>query len=316
MQRGRPVPFDTRRFAVGDGHRLHIEQYGRPDGLPAVVLHGGPGSGSSPAMTRPFDGRRWRVVLFDQRGAGRSTPRGALADNDTPALIDDIERVRNALGIERWLVMGGSWGATLGALYAARHTSAVSGLLLRGLFLARCDDLRWFFGGAAASQPLDWARFASIAPPGTRDLRAWLAERTTSARGWTRIARAWLRWEHALAGAPRTAEPDAATLRALAAKYRLQAHYIGHGFWLAPGAVLRALARLRGTPILLLHGGADLVCPPESARLALKAQPRAALRIIDGVGHDPYAPPMLAAARDALRCFARHDDFTPRQATR
>jgi proline iminopeptidase len=293
-------------LAVGGGHRLHVEQYGRRDGLPAVVLHGGPGSGSSAAMTSPFDLRRWRVVLFDQRGAGRSTPRGGIAHNRTADLLADVERVRGALGIERWLVAGGSWGATLAVLYAARCRGAVLGLLLRGLFLARRADLDWFFGGAAALRPEAWQRFAAVAPAATRDLRQWLASQH---RGWPRLADAWRRWEAALAGAADPPPLDAAGSRALAAKYRLQAQYIARGFDLRPNAVLRAMRRLDGLPTLLLHGRADLVCRPECSWLARQAQPHARLQWIDGVGHDPYARPMLAACRSALRTFARHGDF-------
>lgn len=302
VRAGPPIPYDVRRLAVGGGHRLHVEQYGRADAPVALVLHGGPGSGSSPAMTRAFDLRRWRVVLFDQRGAGRSRPRGRLADNTTADLLLDIERVRDALAIERWLVVGGSWGATLAALYAARHTGAVSGLLLRGLFLAERADLDWFFGGAAALRPEAWARFAALAPAGTRDWPHWLAAQRAR---WPTIADAWRRWEHALAqggDAPALAAP---ARQALVAKYRLQAHYLARRFDLAPGAVLRALARLPATlPALLLHGRADLVCRPLGAWRARQAQPAARLWWIDGVGHDPYAPAMLAAQRAALRSFA------------
>jgi proline iminopeptidase len=294
------------RLAVGAGHRLHVAQYGRPDGLPAVVLHGGPGSGCSPAMTRPFDLRRWRVVLVDQRGAGLSTPRGGLRHNTTADLLDDVERVRAALGIERWLVHGGSWGATLAALYAARCRAAVRGLLLRGLFLARRADLDWFFGRAAPLRPDAWQRFAAIAPAGERDLRGWLAAQRD---GWPRIAEAWQRWEHALAGQDEPPPADAALRRRLAAKYRLQMHYIGARFFVRDGAVLRALSALRELPTLLLHGRADLVCRPEGAWLARQALPGARLQWIGGANHDPYAPAMLGAARAALRTFARHGDF-------
>lgn len=304
-----PVPFDAFGLAVGGGHRLHVEQYGRPDAPAALVLHGGPGSGSSPRMTAPFDLQRWRVVLFDQRGAGRSTPRGALAHNRTADLLDDIERVRAALGIGRWLVTGGSWGATLAALYAARRRPAVAGLLLRALFLARRADIDWFLGGAGALRPEAWQRFAALAPHGS-DLREWLAARVGRAAGWSRIAVAWRRWEHALAGHPEPPAPAAAERRMLAAKYRLQAHYLAAGCWLARDAVLRALARLdRSLPVLLLHGTADLVCRPDGSWLARQALPSARLGWIDGVGHDPYARPMLAAQRAALRTFARHGDF-------
>lgn len=304
-----PSPFDTLRLPVGDGHRLHVEQYGRPQGLPAIVLHGGPGSGSSARMTLPFDLRRWRVVLVDQRGAGRSLPRGALDHNTTGHLLADIECVRARLGIDRWLVSGGSWGATLAALYAARHPRAVTALLLRGLFLARRCDLDWFFRGAAALRPDAWAEFARAVPAAGRAPDAALAMRARERRGWTRIALAWQRWEAALAGAVAAPPADAAQRAALAAKYRLQASYIARGFDLRPDAVLRALARLPAVPVLLLHGRDDLVCRPEGACLARRAHARSRLHWIDAVGHDPYAPAMLAASRAALRRFAAHGDF-------
>jgi proline iminopeptidase len=257
-------------------------------------------------MTWPFDLRRWRVVLFDQRGAGRSTPRGALSNNTTQDLLADVERVRAALGIERWLVMGGSWGATLALLYAARHGDVVRGLLLRGLFLARRIELDWYFGGAAALRPEAWQRFAALAPATARPLWRWLAAQR---KGWPRIADAWRRWDHALIAHGDPPPLDATERRRLAAKYRLQAHYIARGFDLRANAVLHAVARLRPIPILLLQGRDDLVCRPDGAWLARGAQPNCRLQWIDGVGHDPYAPPMLAAARTALRTFARHGDF-------
>ena len=143
---------------TGDGHAIYFEQCGDPDGLPVVVLHGGPASGCSPMQRRFFDPALFRIVLFDQRGCGRSSPRGALAGNDTPALMRDIEQLRRLLGIERWLVFGGSWGASLGIAYAADHLSACSGLILRGAFLTGSRDLDWFFGGAGTLLPVPWQK--------------------------------------------------------------------------------------------------------------------------------------------------------------
>ncbi len=157
-------PFDTGWLDVGDGHRLYFEQVGCREGLAAVYLHGGPGSGCSPRQRRFFDPRRYRAVLFDQRGSGRSTPRGETRHNTTEHLIADMERLRAHLDIERWLVVGGSWGASLAIAYAARHPNSVAGLVLRGVFLTGRRDLEWFFQESAAFAPDAWQRFAAIAP--------------------------------------------------------------------------------------------------------------------------------------------------------
>ena len=196
-------PFDQRVLDVGDGHRLYVEQCGRPDGLPVVVLHGGPGGGCSPAMRRYFDPEVYRVVLFDQRGCGRSRPHACIEANTTWHLVADIERIREALGVDRWTVFGGSWGATLGLIYAQTHPAGVRHLILRGIFLMTRAELAWFYGGGAGQfWPDVWARFTAPIPDDERgDLIAAYNRRLFSGdmASETRHARVWAAWENTLA---------------------------------------------------------------------------------------------------------------------
>lgn len=305
-------PFDAGCLLVGGGHAIRYAQYGRPDGLPAVVLHGGPGSGSSPAAARFFDPARYRVVLFDQRGCGLSRPRAGSRDNDTEKLLADIEALRRHLDIERWLVVGGSWGAALAAVYASRHPEAASGILLRALFLTGAGDLDWFFRDARGVLPEAWQSFAAVAPPAVRDdLLPWLAglfagnDRVEQAR----IAAAWSAWERALSGLPAAPPPEGEALAALIDRYVVQCHYLVRQCWLGEEAVLAACAGLAGRPVLFLHGEADRVCRPDNSRRAAALLPASRLRLIPGVGHDPYAPSMAEATRLALDGFAARGDF-------
>ena len=196
-------PFDQRILDVGDGHRVYVEQCGAPDGAPVVVLHGGPGGGCSPAMRRYFDPSHYRVILFDQRGCGRSKPHASVEHNTTWHLVSDIEQIRDVLGIDRWVVFGGSWGATLALIYAIQHPDRVRHLMLRGVFLMTDAELRWFYGGGAgAFWPDVWRRFVSLIPPDERDdLIAAYARRLFSGDlpTETRYARAWASWENTLA---------------------------------------------------------------------------------------------------------------------
>ncbi len=284
-------PLATHALPVGDGHVLHVAEHGAADGLPAVVLHGGPGSGGSPLLRRFFDPRRWRIVCPDQRGAGRSTPRGATAHNTTAELLADLRGVREALGIERWLVVGGSWGATLAIAHAAAEPAAVSGLLLRATFLARREDIEAF----AAAADLDLAALA----------HALHGADPAAAR---QAARRWWRAEQQLAGtAP--GEPDPAQLDALVDRYRVQSHYLRADCFLDEAPLLARCAALPQVPTLLLHGSADRICPPAGAHRVAAALPHARLRWIEGAGHDPTHPAMVAAMVGALERFAAHGDF-------
>ena len=323
--------FDRRWLAVGNGHRLQVRQFGTPDGYPVVAIHGGPGSGNSLVLPRFFDPARYRIICPDQRGSGLSEPRGAIEHNDTVSLVDDLIRLRRDLAIERWLVVGGSWGATLAICYAAADARAVAGLLLRGSFLARDEDVDWFFQGARRVRPNGWSRLVAAAPPEYRSrLLDWLGAALVGSLGADRdaAAQAWSQWEAAMT---RPAQDDgrepaidlsaltATTRRSPAAaasqgaidRYRVQAHYLLNGCWLrAPGTLLARCADLPAVPIRLLHGAEDVICRPEGAAALLAELPLSArLRLIDGAGHDPTHPAIADAMVRATRAFATHGHF-------
>jgi proline iminopeptidase len=301
------------QLAVGGGHVLRVQEFGHAGGIAAVLLHGGPGSGSSPLLRRFFDPARYRVVCIDQRGAGASRPRGSTAHNRSTDLLDDLRRVRALLDLKHWLVVGGSWGATLALAHAAAEPAAVAGLLLRASFLARREDIEWFFQGAARDAPQAWRSFAAAAPPAQRAaLLPWLAEQLNSsaAAPAAPAALAWWRWEQALAGvAPASSEPDDEALAALVDRYRIQAHYLSHDCWFAEPPLLDRCAALPRVPTLLLHSRDDRVCRPEGAHALHARLPHSRLQWIDGAGHDPAHPAMAAAMRAALDRYAERGHF-------
>lgn len=295
----------THHIAVGRLHRLQVQEFGAPDGRAAVVLHGGPGSGSSPLLRRGFDARRWRVVCIDQRGCGGSTPRGEIAENTTALLLDDLRLVRQQLGIETWLVSGGSWGATLALAYAAFEPQAVSGLLLRASFLARREDMAGFFGAAAAARrPRAWRRLtaafeAPVLPALARALHADARDERE------RAAAAWWAWEQALGHG--VEDPPALAGDALARqvdRLRVQAHYLLHDCWIDHPPLPALCARVPRVPTVLLHARDDLVCPAAGALALHAALPHATLRWLETGGHDAAHPAMQAANADALAAFA------------
>lgn len=291
---------------MSDGHVLQVHESGAADGCPALLLHGGPGSGGSALLRSHFDPARYRLIGFDQRGAGASTPRGGLRANDTPHLLADLRALRAHLGIERWLVVGGSWGATLAIAHAHDAPEAVSGLLLRAVFLARDEDLQWFFQDASSLQPAAWSEFAGCARVEQRHaLLSWLARRfVRGPRPRCRsLALAWWRWEQTLAhGAAPEADsaPAGAALDALVDRYRVQSHYLAHRCWLDAPALLERCTALPRVPTLLLHGDADRVCRPEGARAVHAAIAGSRLQWVAGAGHAPTHPGMAAAMRAAL----------------
>ena len=295
---------------VGGGHVLQVQEFGRADGIAAVLLHGGPGSGSSPLLRRFFDPARYRVICIDQRGAGASRPRGSVLHNRTADLLDDLRRVREQLGLARWLVVGGSWGATLALAHAAAEPAAVAGLLLRASFLARREDTEWFFQGAARECPQAWQNLASMAPPAQRaGLLHWLAQQLEGGAA-PAAALAWWRWEQALAGVtPATAEPDGASLAALVDRYRIQAHYLSHDCWLSVPTLLERCTAVPPVPTLLLHARDDRVCRAEGARALHARLPHSRLQWLDGAGHDPAHPAMAATMAAALDCYAVRGNF-------
>ena len=311
-------------MAVSHGHVLYVEESGDPAGICAVVLHGGPGSGSSPLLRRFFDPARYRVIAIDQRGAGRSRPRGATAHNGTADLLDDLRHVREQLEVPRWLVAGGSWGATLALAHAAFEPQAVAALLLRAVFLPRAEDIEAFFQDTAARAPAAWMRFASVAPADRRhDMLGFLARGLLDAPSGDedlprRLALAWWRWEQTLArGAampayaspPIEAKPDRATLDALVDRYRVQSHYLQHRCWLDAPPLLDRLGALPQVPTLLLHSRDDRICRPEGAQAVHDRIAHSQLRWVDGAGHDPSHPAMASAMIAALDGYARHGRF-------
>ena len=302
-------PFDQRMLEVGDGHRLYVEQCGHPDGLPVVVLHGGPGGGCSPAMRRYFDPRSYRVILFDQRGCGRSRPHASVEANTTWHLVADIERIRETLGIDRWVVFGGSWGATLALIYAQTHPERAAYLVLRGVFLMTQAELAWFYGGGAGRFFPDlWARFTAPIPADEHaDLIAAYHRRLFCGDTVieTRHARAWAAWENALAAIDHRGmggEGPADYARAFA---RLENHYFTHaGFLEEDGHILNRMDRLRQIPGRIVQGRYDMICPPESAWKLAEAWPRGELNLVPLAGHalsEPGISAELVRTTDMLR---------------
>lgn len=288
---------------VGDGHRIYYEEHGAADGKPVVVLHGGPGGGLQRAVLRLFNLRKWRVILFDQRGCGRSTPSASteagLKANTTWHLVADIERLRAAVGVSApWTVFGGSWGSTLALAYAARHPKAVAALVLRGIYLAESWEAEWLYaeGGASRMKPTEWARFSDGGR--RRTMRATLVhygQRLRSRSSATRkaAATAWNRWETVLS----TLEPSTAG-HAPVSMAILEHHYFSHNCWLKPGELLAAARRLR-MPVTIVQGRYDLVCPPAAATTLHAAIPQSRL-ILTQAGHSGAEPATARALRSVL----------------
>ena len=302
-------PFDQRMLDVGDGHRIYVEQCGHPQGAPVIVLHGGPGGGCSPAMRRYFDPAHYRIILFDQRGCGRSRPHASVTANTTWHLVADIERIRAALGIDRWIVFGGSWGATLALIYGETHPDRAVHLVLRGVFLATQAELDWFYGGGAgAFWPDRWREFVSPVPEGERaDLIAAYHKRLFS--GDTveevRFARAWAAWENALASVESHGPGGDAPGDYARAFARLENHYFTHKAFLEQdGQILRDIARLDDVPGIIVQGRLDMICPPVSAWRLAERWRRADLRMIPVAGHalsEPGISAELMRVMDDLR---------------
>ncbi|MDO5648738.1 prolyl aminopeptidase [Paracoccus sp. (in: a-proteobacteria)] len=290
-------PFARQIIPVDNGHQIYVEECGTPGAQPVIVLHGGPGGGCSPFMRRFFDPLRYHVILFDQRGCGRSLPTASVTANTTQHLIADIETIRTRLGIDRWLLFGGSWGATLSLAYAQAHPGAVAGLILRGVFLGMQSELDWFYGGGAARFFPDlWDRFTAPIPATEQGdmIAAYHARLFDDDTGrQLRFAQPWLMWENALAGltSPATsfAPPDYA--RAFA---RLENHYFHNRCFLDPGQLLRDRHRIEHLPAVIVQGRYDMVCPPDSAWRLAQGWDRAELRIVPASGH-ALSEPAIAA---------------------
>ncbi len=306
-------PYRTGRIDVGNGHELYFEESGNPDGKPVVFLHGGPGGGTEPKHRRYFDPKAYRIVLFDQRGCGRSTPFASLEDNTTWDLVSDIEKLRTHLEIDRWQVFGGSWGSTLALAYAETHPSRVSELVLRGIFLLRNEEIRWFYqDGASWIFPDAWQEYVSHIPQAERgDLLRAYYKRLTSPDEATRraAAKVWSVWE----GRTSCLIPNADLIARTGgdefslAFARIESHYFVNDGWLTSGRELLAPAnieKLRKIPGVIVQGRYDVVCPAKSAWDLHVAWPEADLRIVPDAGHAASEPGIvheLVSATDRFR---------------
>ena len=304
-------PYRHGWLSVGDGHKVYFEESGNPDGKPCVFVHGGPGGGTSPAARQFFDPARYRIVLFDQRGCGQSTPHASLTANTTSHLIDDMERVREELGVEQWLVFGGSWGSTLSLAYAQSHPERVTQLVLRGIFLLRPEEIRWFYQeGASHLFPDNWQNYLAPIPHNERhDLVSAFHKRLTSSDEATRLAaaRAWSVWEASTSFLRQNRnfmsqldEPHAALAMA-----RIECHYfINQGFFNSSNQLLDNIDRIRHIPTEIIQGRYDVVCPPKTAWDLHRAWPEATLHIVPDAGHSAFDPANTSVLIEATDRFA------------
>lgn len=303
-------PYATRRIAVDEVHELYLEECGNPRGIPAIFLHGGPGAGCEANHRRFFDPARYRIVLFDQRGSGRSTPHAALSENTTWHLVSDMERIRRELAIKRWLVFGGSWGSTLALAYAQTHPESVSALVVRGIFLCRPQETRWFYQeGASWVFPDWWEDFLAPIPEAERgDLLHGYHRRLTGSDEVARMAaaKAWSIWE----GRTATLLPDAHLRSFFADSHvalslaRIECHFFVNDAFLEPNQLLREVHRIAHIPGVIVHGRYDLICPLRSAWELHRAWPSAELSIVPDAGHAAFEPGIRSALVEATDGFA------------
>lgn len=293
---------------VGDGHTVYWEESGARDGIPVIFLHGGPGSGVSPAQRRFFDPKAYRIVLMDQRGAGRSTPRAEIGANTTPHLVADLELLRRHLEIEAWLVFGGSWGSTLALAYGQAHPTRCLGFVLRGVFLGRPQEVEWFMTGMRGFFPESWRDFAELIPEAERgDLLGAYHRRLTDPDPQVHLpaARQWARYEKACS----TLLPDPEQMwpiedhRHALSLARIEAHYFMNDLFLPAGGLLAGIERIRHLPATIVQGRYDVICPPESADALTQAWPDAELVVVPDAGHAALEPGVRRALVRATERF-------------
>jgi proline iminopeptidase len=305
-----PSAFDQHYLPTGDGHRLYLAQYGQPHAPAAVVLHGGPGSGTQPSVLEWFNLDHQRVVLFDQRGAGQSKPHGEITHNDSQQLVADIELIRSHLGIDQWMVVGGSWGATLALLYAGAHTHRVTSLILRGSFLTSPREMTWFFQSLRAMVPQAWSDLTHawtdseqqnvLATLSNKLLKDSQAIAEDAASRWSRYEDAVMQaMTGKLSSSSNNNDRSPVTERTLA-KYRLQAHYLSNGCFTSESELLTIAKSLTKIPTVLIHGTHDLICPPENALRLAREMPNAELCWIERGGHTPADPGIANALKQAV----------------
>jgi proline iminopeptidase len=297
---------------VSPVHEIYWEESGNPKGKPAVFVHGGPGAGADPRSRRFFDPKRYRIVVFDQRGCGRSRPHASLEDNTTWHLVSDMEQLRRHLGIERWLVFGGSWGSTLALAYAQKHPKRVSELVLRGIFMLRKWEIDWFYqDGASALFPDRWEHYVAAIPPRERgDLVGAFYRRLTSPNRATRVraARAWSIWEAATSHL----QTDEANIdkwgeeKFAVAVARIECHYfVNKGFMRREDQLLRGVAKIRDIPAVIVQGRYDVVCPIRTAWDLHRRWPEADFRIVPDAGHSALEPGITHELVGATDRFAK-----------
>ena len=303
-------PYRTGRLKVTGPHELYYEESGNPAGKPVIFLHGGPGGGSDPKHRRFFDPATYRIINFDQRGCGQSTPHASLEENTTWDLVADIERIREHLQIDKWMVFGGSWGSTLALAYAETHPERVTELVLRGIFMIRKQEIDWFYQrGCSAIFPDLWEQYIAPIPEEERgDLLHAFHKRLTSEDPAVRLAaaRAWSVWE----GSTVNLLPDPDTIHRFAADRfaeafaRIECHYfVNKGFFQRDGQLLENVGRIRHIPAVIIHGRYDVVCPIENAWDLHKAWPESKLVIVPDAGHSMHEPGIARALVEATNAF-------------
>ncbi len=303
-------PFETGYMPLSAGHVMYWEQVGNPRGMPVLFLHGGPGAGAGAVHRRFFDPMHWRLVIFDQRGAGRSRPLGSLTDNTTQHLVDDIEQLRRHLDIDRWLLFGGSWGSTLALAYAQAHPDRVGGCVLRGVFLGRPAEVEWFLHGMGAIFPDAHAAFVSFLPERERaDLLGSYLRRLCDPDAAVHMpaARAWSIYEGScstLLPSPDSVSSFAQDRGALGLA-RIEAHYFAHGLFLPQGGLLGAMDRISRVPAEIVQGRYDMICPARTAFDLAAAWPSARLSVVPDAGHSALEPGIRRALVAAVERF-RH----------
>lgn len=314
-------PYRSGRLRVDETHELYWEESGTPGGLPIVFLHGGPGAGASPTHRRFFDPKRYRIIIFDQRGAGRSTPLGETRDNDTAHLIADIEKLRMHLAVDQWFVFGGSWGSTLALAYAKAHPDRVGGLILRGIFLMQRTEIDWFLNGMRTVFPEAWQRFANFLPEDERgNLLEAYTRRLNDPDPAIRVpaARSWSLYE----GSCSTLLPNPEVMstsgeeRHAVGLARIEAHFFRNNLFEPENALLCGLDRVRQIPAVIIHGRYDMICPIVTADALHNAWPEAEYIVVPDAGHSALEPGIRSALIDATNRFAGQAEIEPKRSAR
>jgi proline iminopeptidase len=305
-------PYHTEMLPVDDLHTLYIEQSGNPDGVPVVFLHGGPGSGTSPKHRQYFDPARYRIILFDQRGSGKSMPLGEVRQNSTALLIEDIETIRRHLGIERWHVFGGSWGSTLALAYSQAHPQPCLTMALRGIFLMRPWEINWFIYEMRTIYPEAWEKFSKFIPEAERgDLLTAYSKRLFDPNPKIHgpAARSWSGYE----GCCATLLPSPETVADMESDHvalglaRMEAHYMRHHAFIGEHDLVNHVSKIRHIPAVIVQGRYDMVCPIVNANDLHKAWPEAEYIIVPDAGHSASEPGIRTALLNATDLFAKLD---------